>query len=76
MFSNSIDEARAGFGEEIEVTKFEDFSIQIKDYGRGIPVDYNELEGCFNWELVFCELYAGGKYGVAEGEAYEFSLGF
>jgi len=75
ILSNSIDEAREGFGDVIEVTRFKDHSIMVKDYGRGIPVDYNPKEGRYNWELVFCELYAGGKYKNNSGENYEFSLG-
>jgi len=75
ILSNSIDEAREGFGNVIEVTRFKDYSIQITDYGRGIPVDYNNTEERYNWELVFCELYAGGKYQNNEGENYEYSLG-
>jgi len=75
ILSNSIDEAREGFGSVIEVTRFKDYSIQITDYGRGIPVDFNNTEQRYNWELVFCELYAGGKYLNNEGENYEYSLG-
>ncbi len=75
ILSNSIDEAREGFGNKIDVVRYQDGSILIKDYGRGIPVDYNPKEGRFNWELVFCELYAGGKYQNNSGENYEFSLG-
>ncbi len=75
ILSNSIDEAREGFGRRIEVTRFKDKSISVKDYGRGIPVDFNNKENCFNWELVFCELYAGGKYSNNTGENYAFSLG-
>ncbi|GFI61846.1 DNA gyrase subunit B [Clostridiales bacterium] len=75
ILSNSIDEAREGFGKKIEVTRYSDHSIKIKDYGRGIPVDYNQKEDRYNWELVFCELYAGGKYNNNSGENYEFSLG-
>lgn len=75
ILSNSIDEAREGFGKVIEVTRCRDYSIMIKDYGRGIPLDYNENEKRYNWELVFCELYAGGKYKNNSGENYEFSLG-
>ena len=67
ILSNSIDEAREGFGNVIEVTKFKDNSIMVRDYGRGIPVDFNPKEGRFNWELVFCELYAGNiKITVAK----------
>ena len=75
ILSNSIDEAREGFGNVIDVTRFKDKSIMIKDYGRGIPLEYNPKEGRYNWELVFCELYAGGKYNNNSGENYEFSLG-
>jgi len=75
ILSNSIDEAREGFGKKIEIIRYKDHSIMVKDYGRGIPVDYNQNEERFNWELVFCELYAGGKYQNNTGENYEFSLG-
>lgn len=75
ILSNSIDEAREGFGTEIEVTRFLDGSIEVRDFGRGIPLDYNEKEGRFNWELVYCELYAGGKYDNNSGGMYEYSLG-
>ena len=75
ILSNSIDEAREGFGNCIEITRYDDGSVQVEDFGRGIPVDYNQAEGKYNWELVFCELYAGGKYNTNDGEGYEFSLG-
>ncbi len=75
ILSNSIDEAREGYGNKIEVTLYKDKSVSVKDYGRGIPVDYNTNEKKYNWELLFCELYAGGKYLNNEGESYEFSLG-
>jgi len=75
ILSNSIDEAREGYGNKIEIIKHNDSSITIKDNGRGIPVDYNTKEKKFNWELLFCELYAGGKYLNNSGESYEFSLG-
>lgn len=75
ILSNSIDEAREGYGREIIVTKYNDYSVEIEDHGRGIPVDYNEKEGRYNWDLTFCELYAGGKYNNSEGENYEYSLG-
>ncbi|HIW48284.1 MAG TPA: DNA topoisomerase, partial [Firmicutes bacterium] len=60
ILSNAIDEAREGFGTQIEVTRHTDLSLTVKDYGRGIPVEFNSKEGRYNWELVFCELYAGG----------------
>lgn len=75
ILSNSIDEAREGHGNVIEVTRYLDKSIEVKDHGRGIPLDYNEKEQRYNWELVFCELYAGGKYNTNNGENYEYSLG-
>ena len=75
ILSNSIDEAREGHGDIIEITRCLDKSIEITDYGRGVPVDYNAVEDRFNWELVYCELYAGGKYDNNNGSNYEYSLG-
>ena len=75
ILSNSIDEAREGYGKQIVVTRFEDGSFEVQDFGRGVPVDYNPKEERFNWELIFCEMYAGGKYNTNSGENYEFSLG-
>ena len=74
ILSNAIDEAREGYGDTIIVTRYEDLSVEVEDFGRGCPVDYNEKEKRYNWELVFCEMYAGGKYGE-NGENYEYSLG-
>lgn len=75
ILSNSIDEAREGHGNKIIITRYKDFSIEIQDFGRGCPVDFNPNEERYNWELVYCELYAGGKYNTNEGESYEYSLG-
>ncbi len=75
IMSNAIDEAREGHGNLITVTRFSDRSIQVEDQGRGCPVDWNEKEQKYNWELVFCELYAGGKYNNQSGDNYEYSLG-
>ncbi len=75
ILSNAIDEAREGHGDLITVTRYEDKSIEVEDFGRGCPVDWNEAEGRWNWELVFCELYAGGKYKEDGGDNYEYSLG-
>ena len=75
ILSNAIDEAREGYGKEIILTRFRDGRIQVEDFGRGCPVDWNEKVGKYNWELVFCELYAGGKYDNAAGDNYEYSLG-
>lgn len=74
IMSNSIDEAREGHGSKIIVTRFLDGSVEVQDFGRGIPVDWNNNEEKYNWELLFCELYAGGKYDNG-GDNYEFSLG-
>ncbi len=76
ILANSADEARAGYGDRIIVTTYLDLSIQVEDHGRGVPLGYNEKEGRWNWELVFCELYAGGKYDTnSDGSAYKYSLG-
>ena len=75
ILSNAIDEAREGHGNLITLTRYADKSIEVEDFGRGCPVDWNANEKRFNWELVFCELYAGGKYSNNEGENYEYSLG-
>ncbi|MEG2000185.1 MAG: toprim domain-containing protein [Evtepia sp.] len=75
ILSNSIDEAREGYGNQIIVTRYNDARIEVEDFGRGCPVDFNEKVGKYNWELVFCELYAGGKYDNNQGEHYEYSLG-
>ena len=76
ILSNAVDEAREGFGRVITVTRFLDNSLEVEDLGRGCPVDWNEREQRWNWELVFCELYAGGKYSNnEEGADYGFALG-
>ncbi len=75
ILSNSIDEAREGYGKEIIITRYQDHSIEVEDHARGIPVDFNNNEQRYNWELVFCELYAGGKYNNDSDESYEYSLG-
>ena len=75
ILSNAIDEAREGHGDTVVVTRYADHSIEVEDFGRGCPVDWNEIEQKYNWELVFCELYAGGKYQNNAGGDYEYSLG-
>ena len=76
ILSNSVDEAKEGYGSVITVTAFRDHSIEVADRGRGVPMGYNEKYGCYNWELVYCELYAGGKYNNNSGDgAYEYSIG-
>lgn len=76
ILSNSIDEAREGYGNLITLTYFLDRSIEVEDFGRGCPMDWNPREERWNWELVFCELYAGGKYNNnSESGDYGFALG-
>ena len=75
VISNSIDEAREGYGKKIVVTQYSDGSVEVEDFGRGCPVDFNNKENCYNWELVYCELYAGGKYNTNDGANYEYSVG-
>ena len=75
ILSNSIDEAREGYGKEITVTRFLDGAVEVVDHGRGMPMDYNEKEKRWNWELLFCEMYAGSKYNTNNGGTYEYSLG-
>ena len=75
IISNSVDEAREGFGDTIIVTRFEDKSVEVQDFGRGLPVGYNQKEKRYNWELLFCEMYAGGKYKTNDGGSYQYSLG-
>ena len=75
ILSNAVDEAREGHGNTIVVTRYEDLSVEVEDFGRGCPVDWNENEKRYNWELVFCEMYAGGKYNKTGGDSYAFSLG-
>ncbi|MBQ3549716.1 MAG: DNA topoisomerase [Clostridia bacterium] len=75
IISNSIDEAREGHGKKIIITRFSDHSIEVQDFGRGAPVDFNQKENRYNWELLYCEMYAGGKYDTGSGDGYEFSLG-
>lgn len=75
IISNSIDEAREGYGKKIVVTRYSDNSIEVEDFGRGAPVDFNTKENRYNWELLYCEMYAGAKYNTNNAESYEFSLG-
>ena len=76
IISNSLDEAREGYGNQVDITVTRDMVITVEDFGRGVPLDWNEKEQRYNWDLVFCELYAGGKYdNDSEGSAYEYSLG-
>ncbi len=75
ILSNSLDEAREGYGKTVEITRYKDHSVMVKDFGRGTPVDYNPKENRYNWELVYCEMYAGGKYDKDNEDGYGYSLG-
>ncbi|MEG0804020.1 MAG: ATP-binding protein, partial [Pygmaiobacter sp.] len=75
ILSNAIDEARGGYGDSVIATKYKDGSIEVEDHGRGIPVEFNKNEDRYNWELLFCEMYAGGKYDKGDGNSYGYSLG-
>lgn len=76
ILSNAVDEAREGYGKIIYITVGNDGVISVEDEGRGVPLDYNAKEGKYNWELVYCELYAGGKYNNNDaGSNYKYSLG-
>lgn len=76
ILSNSVDEAREGYGKDIIITAYRDHSVEVEDFGRGIPLGWNEGEQRWNWDLVYCELYAGGKYqNNSDSGAYEYSLG-
>ena len=75
ILSNAVDEYKQGYGKLINVTVYNDRVMEVEDFGRGVPLDWNEKEQRYNWELIYCELYAGGKYNNAEGGAYEYSLG-
>ena len=76
ILSNSVDEAREGYGKDIIITAYRDHSVEVEDFGRGIPLGWNEGEERWNWDLVYCELYAGGKYqNNSDSGAYEYSLG-
>lgn len=63
IIDNSVDEALGGFGDQIDVELFPDGSIQISDFGRGVPVDIEPKTGLTGVEVVFTKLHAGGKFG-------------
>lgn len=76
IISNSVDEAKEGYGDRIIITVNNDNSLTVEDFGRGIPLDYNYTEKRYNWDLIFCELYAGGKYGNNTEEGiYRYAIG-
>ena len=76
ILSNSVDEAKEGYGSVITITAYRDHVIEIDDRGRGVPMGWNEKEGQYNWYLIYCEMYAGGKYDNNSGDAaYTYSLG-
>jgi len=72
IVDNSVDEALAGYCNEITVKIHPDNSISVMDNGRGIPVDINEQKGMSALQMVFTILHAGGKFG---GGGYKVSGG-
>lgn len=72
IVANSLDEARQGHGKSVEVIITTENEMTVIDHGRGVPMGWNSKAGRFNWELVFCELYASGK---GAGTAYNSSEG-
>ncbi len=63
IIDNSVDEALAGYGNQIDVELMTDGSVQIADFGRGVPVDIEPKTGLTGVEVVFTKLHAGGKFG-------------
>lgn len=72
VIDNSVDEALAGFSSEIYVTLFKDGSLEVKDDGRGMPVDKHSEEGLSGVELILTRLHAGAKFS---NKSYDFSGG-
>ncbi|GAA0911707.1 DNA topoisomerase IV subunit B [Nonomuraea longicatena] len=72
IVDNGVDEALAGHCDRIEVELFADGSVEVRDNGRGIPVDIEPKSGLHGVELVYTKLHAGGKFG---GGAYAASGG-
>ena len=62
IYGNALDEASSGFGNKLEVKYYTDGSISIRDYGRGVPLGWNEKRKNWNWHIIYNELYGGGKY--------------
>src|ERR1051325_9349924 len=63
IIDNSVDEALGGFCDRIEVLLHEDGSVEVRDNGRGIPVDVEPKTGLSGVEVVMTKLHAGGKFG-------------
>lgn len=63
IIDNSVDEALAGYGSDIDITLHDDGSVTVADQGRGVPVDVEPKSGLSGVELVFTKLHAGGKFG-------------
>ncbi|MEW7980322.1 MAG: DNA topoisomerase IV subunit B [gamma proteobacterium symbiont of Phacoides pectinatus] len=72
VIDNSIDEAIAGFASTLEVTLYKDGSVQVKDNGRGMPVDIHPQQGLPGVEVILTKLHAGGKFS---NKNYQFSGG-
>lgn len=72
IVGNAADEASINPDMTITVIYHKDNSITVADEGRGVPMGWNEAEGRYNWDLIYNELYAGGKYN---GDNYQYSIG-
>ena len=72
VIDNSVDEALSGHAKRIEVTLFQDGSLQVADDGRGMPVDIHPVEKLSGVELILTRLHAGGKFS---DKNYQFSGG-
>lgn len=62
IIGNATDERLSGYGDKLIVQRYEDGAISVRDFGRGVPLGWNEDEQEWNYHLIYEELYAGGKY--------------
>jgi topoisomerase-4 subunit B len=72
VVDNSVDEALAGFASGIDVVLLADGGVEVKDDGRGMPVDIHPEQGISGVEVILTKLHAGGKFS---GKTYRFSGG-
>ena len=72
VIDNSVDEAVAGYAKSIDVTLYEDGSLEVTDDGRGMPVDIHPQQGLPGVEVILTKLHAGGKFS---NKSYQFSGG-
>lgn len=75
LTGNSLDEAKGGFGDTVVITKYKDLSLSVEDKGRGVPMQFNDVENEWNYYLVFGRLHSGGKYEKEDGDAYADAVG-